>query len=82
MTIHAARLDHSPRLQRVYEYLRANARYTNPWRSTREILRAADVCNVSTCVAELEAPINGFTIECERRGRYYFYRLKEYSEAA
>ena len=59
--MHAARLDSSPRLQRVHALLADGTE-----RSTLEIVRAARVCAVNSCIAELRA--NGFQIEC-RRGR-------------
>lgn len=57
--MHAARLDHSPRLQRVHDLLKDGIE-----RSTLDILRAAHVCAVHSCVAELRA--NGFYIECRQ----------------
>ena len=53
--MHAAALDRSDRLQRVYALL-ADGR---EW-STRELLRAADVCAVNSIVSELRA--NGLVI--------------------
>jgi len=48
--IHAASLDTSPRLQRVYSLLRKGAEY-----STRDIIQRANVCAVNTIAAELKA---------------------------
>lgn len=68
-SIRAARLDASPRLQRVAELL-ADGR----WYSTLDIMIGAGVCAVNSCVSELRA--NGLTIECRRVGRERFeYRL-------
>ena len=57
--MHAARLDHSPRLQRVHALLSDGVE-----RSTLEIVTGAQVCAVNSCVAELRA--NGFYIECRQ----------------
>lgn len=54
--MHAARLDRSPRLQRVYELLKGGEEH-----STRDIIQGAQVCAVNSCIAELRA--NGFYIE-------------------
>ena len=70
--MHAARIEHSPRLQRVNALL-SDGR----WRSTREIMSEAQVCAVNSCVSELRA--NGLPILCRRDkvgGQVlYFYRL-------
>ena len=55
----AARLESSPRLQRVYALLSDGRE-----RSTLEIVRAAEVCAVNSIVAELRE--NGCYIECRR----------------
>ena len=52
-----AKVEKSPRLQRVLELLRDGHPHT-----TREIIYTADVCAVNTCVAELRA--NGYEIRC------------------
>ena len=54
--MHAARLDRSPRLQRVYDLLSDGREY-----STRDIIRGAEVCAVNSCIAELRE--NGCYIE-------------------
>ena len=59
--LHAALLENSPRLQRVAKLLSDG----KP-RSTRDIIRGADVCAVSTIVDELRAAINGFDIQCNQ----------------
>lgn len=67
--MHAARIDQSPRLQRVAELL-SDGR----WYSTLDIIVGAGVCAVNSCVAELRA--NGLAIECRRVGKERFeYRL-------
>lgn len=58
--MHAARLDSSPRLQRVHALLSDGIE-----RSTLDIMAGAQVCAVNSCVAELRA--NGFRIECRQR---------------
>lgn len=67
--LHAARLDHSPRLQRVARYLAGG-----DWRSTRDIVAGADVCAVNSAIAELRA--NGLSVEtrCAGAGRYEYRR--------
>lgn len=65
----AARIEHSPRLQRVAELLSDGC-----WYSTLDIIVGAGVCAVNSCVAELRA--NGLAIECRRVGKERFeYRL-------
>lgn len=65
MAMHAARLDHSPRLQRVADLLADGREY-----STREISRQADVYAVNSIVAELRA--NGYDVQCKCLGRGLF----------
>jgi len=67
--MHAARLEASARLQRVLALLE-----DGQWHSTLDIVMAAQVCAVNSCVAELRA--NGFRVDCRRVGRERFeYRL-------
>ena len=69
MTMNAARLDKSKRLQRVFLLLQDRA-----WHTTRDIIENAYVCAVNSCIAELRA--NGLGVDCERRGvGVYRYRL-------
>ena len=72
MTMHAARLDRSPRLQRVLAVLQDGREYT-----TRDIVVRARVCAVNSCAAELRA--NGYDIRCrqlaDEGGRVWIYRL-------
>lgn len=67
--MHAARIEDSPRLQRVLEYLRRHRAAT-----TREISRACDVYAVNSIAAELRA--NGFIVTCSavpgQRGVYRY----------
>jgi len=63
-----ARLENSPRLQRVAWLLAAGHEY-----STAEIVAYAKVCAVNSAVAELRA--NGLPIACRRQGDLWFYRL-------
>lgn len=71
--MHAARLDRSPRLQRVHALLADGAEHT-----TWEIVQAGTVCP-GTCVSELRA--QGAHIECRRlvgggrAGAVYVYRM-------
>jgi len=66
--MHSARLEKSPRLQRVYEYLTDNG-----WRSTRDIMIHAEVCAVNSCISELRD--NGFDIEFAWYDGVPMYRL-------
>jgi hypothetical protein len=71
--MHAAKLENSPRLQRVLAFLRRSTRPT-----TRDIIQACDVCAVNSIIAELKS--NGFVIDCNpvkgQRG-VYSYQLYE-----
>lgn len=69
-TMHAARLETSPPLQRLLAVLRSGAEYT-----TLDLIDRAHVCAISARVSELRE--NGFNILCERRGRHWYYRLSE-----
>ena len=73
--IRAARLASSPRLQRTLAALReAGPSGLTTW----EIIHRAKVCAVSTCVDELNDPINGFSITSKREaGNVWRYRLHE-----
>lgn len=66
--IHAADIHKSARLQRVYSMLS-----DGQWHSTREIQNMADICNPNTAKAELLE--NGCKVECEQRGKYFYYRM-------
>lgn len=68
--MHAARLEQSERLQRVADLLADGRRYT-----TLDIVMAAGVCAVNSCVAELRA--NGMAIRCWREGNKWFYQMEE-----
>jgi hypothetical protein len=69
----AARLENSPRLQRVAELL-SDGR----WYSTLDIIVGAGVCAVNSCVAELRA--NGIPVDCRRVGKDRFeYRRTDLS---
>ena len=72
MSLHFAQLNRSSRLQRVLTVLSDCRPHT-----TREIIRAADVCAVNSIVAELRA--NGLDIlcQCTGKGRYRYQLLKE-----
>jgi hypothetical protein len=67
--MHAARIEHSERLQRVLALLSDGA-----WHSTLDVVFAARVCAVNSCIAELRA--NGVRVDCRRIGKDRFeYRL-------
>ena len=67
MTMHAARIESSPRLRRVLAVLEDGR-----WHTTREIAREADVCAVNSCIAELRE--NGLDVECRQERRIFHYR--------
>lgn len=64
----AAHIDTSERLQRVLCLLADGREY-----STLDIVMAAGVCAVNSCVAELRA--NGYRIGCRRQGGRWLYSL-------
>ncbi len=64
--MHSARIESSPRLQRVAALLADGCEYT-----TLEIVQAAQVCAVNSIVAELRA--NGLDIRCRRVGDVWIY---------
>ncbi len=72
--MHAAKLENSPRLMRVHALLADGHE-----RSTLEIMKAADVCAVNSCIAELRA--NGAEIACRTivrkttGERFWVYRM-------
>lgn len=69
--MHYARLEKSPRLQRLLAVLQ-----NGYWHSTRELILRANICAVNSTIAELRA--NGFEIECRQVGRGRFeYLLKK-----
>lgn len=72
--MHAASLDRSARLQRVRAVLADGG-----WHSTRGIVRDAEVCAVSSCIAELRW--QGLVIHCRQGrgadgGRIWEYRME------
>ena len=70
--MHAARVDRSPRLQRVLDVLRDGQEH-----STLDLVRRAGVCAVNSIVAELRA--GGYAISCRQASvdgeRRWWYRL-------
>jgi hypothetical protein len=67
--MNAATLSRSERLKRVRKFLSDGKAH-----STLEIIRKANVCAVSSIVAELRC--NGSRIDCQRKGDRWYYRLK------
>lgn len=65
-----ARIDNSPRLQRLAEYL-ADGR----WHTTLDIVAGAMVCAVNSAVAELRA--NGIPVACRRQRDLWYYRRED-----
>jgi len=74
---HSARLEHSPRLQRVLVALEAAG---NIGLSTRELIHHAHVCAVNSCIDELRD--NGYDIRCERVGDVWNYWLERKQEVS
>ena len=75
MTMHAARLDRSPRLQRVHAVLADGHPH-----STMDIVTRAKVCAVNSIVAELR--VQGAEISCRQirsiRGeRVWIYQMTQ-----
>lgn len=62
--IHAAKLEASPRLQRVLAFLKARG---SAGATTREIVVECDVCAVNSIIDELRE--NGVLIACRAAGR-------------
>lgn len=67
--MNAARIEHSPRLQRVARLLEDGKEH-----STLDIMIEASVCAVSACVSELRS--NGYDIRCRRVGDVWYYRME------
>ena len=67
--MNSARIDKSPRLQRVLGLL-----YGGKWHSTMDIIQSAKVCAVNSIVSELRD--NGYKIDCKRNGDKWLYRLE------
>ena len=71
--MHAARIDHSPRLQAVLAALKAGGE-----RSTLDLIHETGCCAVNSIVSELRA--NGHEIHCRQTrgpggGRIWLYKL-------
>lgn len=65
----AAKVESSPRLQRVLAVLKDCRPHT-----TLDIIAYARVCAVNSCVAELRE--NGYDIDCTRKGDIWHYQLR------
>ncbi|MCK4536920.1 MAG: hypothetical protein KAT93_07900 [Desulfuromonadales bacterium] len=68
--IRAADLLNSERLQKVFWLLLSG------WFSSRDIGRTCDRYSVSTLRAELEADINGLTINKKHKDGHFHYRIE------
>jgi len=66
--MHHANLNNSDRLKRVLKFLKDKQPHT-----TRDIIKKAHVCSVSSIVSELRS--NGFNIGCNRKGQRWYYQL-------
>lgn len=71
-TIHYAKIDNSPRLKRVHAVL-----CDGKWHSTRDIMRAADVCAVNSIITELRANEYDIVSRCVGQGRYEYQMIIE-----
>ena len=60
-SIHSASLETSKRLQRVFAVLSDGRPHT-----TLDIISAARVCAVNSCVSEIRT--NGYNVRCEHKG--------------
>ena len=67
--MNAARIQTSPRLKRVGDYLSDGREHT-----TLDIVQACQVCAVNSIIAELRQ--NGRVIHCQRRGDIWYYRME------
>ena len=68
--IHYAKLENSPRLQRLYSLLKGGMEFT-----TLEIIRQANICAVNSAISELRR--NGYDIGCKVVGRgIYAYKME------
>jgi hypothetical protein len=68
--MNAASIEKSERLGRVLALLSQGGEF-----STLDIIKQANVCAVSSIVAELRQ--NGYDIHCRRLGDKWFYRLQK-----
>ena len=66
--MHSATLETSDRLRRVDKLLSDGNEH-----STLDIVTGAQVCAVNSIISELRD--NGRDITCQRRGRYWYYRM-------
>lgn len=78
MSIHAATLAHSPRLQSVLAFLRLRGA---AGATTRDLIQATGYCAINSIAAEIRA--GGIPVTCvmEARGRFR-YRLAEFAPPA
>ena len=73
-TIHYAKYQHSIRLQRFLAFMLDGKPHT-----TMSIIFAADICAVNS--AKCELALNGFKIECIKKGRPAVYQLFDIEQA-
>ncbi len=71
--MHAAKLENSPRLQRVFKILSKSKKRL----STREIMKRTGFqnCAVHSDIAELRHPVNGLTIRHTQEGKIHYYQM-------
>lgn len=67
-----AKVESSPRLQRALQLLS-----DEQWHSTRDIVRAADVCAVNSIIHELRCNGHDVVSRCAGKGRYEYMLLVE-----
>ena len=68
--MHSARIEHSPRLQRVSAVLGDGLAH-----STRDIMLNANVCAVNSCVSELRD--NGVGVRCWVKDKVFWYQKED-----
>ena len=76
MSIHYAKIDTSPRLQRLLQCLESQPKESGGWVTTRSIINQADICAVNSAISELRR--NGYEIESRKsreHGSAWEYRL-------
>jgi hypothetical protein len=65
--MHSAKIEHSERLQRVYNTLKTHGKLT-----TMEIIKLADVCAVNSIISELRRNNINITCTCLDKGKFEY----------
>jgi len=64
MSIHYARIENSPRLQRLLQCLEAQPKSSDGWITTWNISQQAHICAVNSAVCELR--LNGYAVDSRK----------------